>query len=196
MLPLRMIRSRMTQDSTTQDFKLSHIPDEYVNLPDRRYGIDERPLAKWAINGLKNKYIESVLSASTQSIPDSTWTALTMSTRKTNLPKMLGSGFFSVKDTGYYTLTATVNFAYNATGYRAVRFTTTWGATPWQVAYAYWSPIASIDTTISLTWCGYLKDGQTIAVETYQNSGGAINVKDSSNAVTYATLSQVFKLNT
>lgn len=79
---------------------------------------------------------------------------------------------------GWYTVTATIQFATNATGYRQVTFVRSDGTTFGM--QQNWAPSASAPTVVNASASVYLTAGQSVKVQAYQTSGGSLNVESAS----------------
>jgi hypothetical protein len=72
---------------------------------------------------------------------------------------------------GYYMLTANVEWASNSTGRRHARI-----IGPDHQAYVFQNAVNGFSTGVTLTWVGYLAVSDAINVESWQDSGGALNI--------------------
>lgn len=115
----------------------------------------------------------------TQSIPNATWTAVSWDNNTydygglhstTSLPENI-----FVKQPGWYRLSATINFASNATGPRLARFMLNGVTIDRCTAIGVGSSAA--DTVLTPSIIRYADAGDNFRVEVYQSSGGALNFK-------------------
>jgi len=121
-----------------------------------------------------------VTSSTTQSLADMTWTELNW-----NVNTYDTSGLHStttttntifVKAPGWYRLTALINFAANSTGQRQIRFVRNGVTVDRSTAVGFGN--ASADTVIVSNIIQYAEAGDSIRIEAFQGSGGALNVKN------------------
>jgi len=121
-----------------------------------------------------------VTSNTTQSLADMTWAELNW-----NVNTYDTSGLHStttttntifVKAPGWYRLTALINFTANATGQRQIRFVRNGSAIDRSTAVGFGN--ASADTVIVSNIIQYAEAGDSIRIEAFQGSGGALNVKN------------------
>jgi len=118
-----------------------------------------------------------VTSSTTQSLADSTYTELNW-----NINTYDTSGLHStttttntifVKAPGWYRLTALVHFAANATGQRQIRFVRNGVTVDRSTAVGFGN--ASASTVVVSNIIQYAESGDSIRVEGFQSSGGALN---------------------
>jgi hypothetical protein len=118
-----------------------------------------------------------VTSTTVQSIPNATWTAVawdndTYDFGGLHSPTSLPENIF-VKQPGWYRLTATANFASNATGPRLARFLRNGNVVDRCTAVGVGSSVAV--TVLNPSVIQYADAGDNFRVEVYQASGGALN---------------------
>lgn len=121
-----------------------------------------------------------VTGSSTQSVSNTTWTTLNWN-QNTFDPNGLhntatNSDNIFVKTAGWYRLTALVNFTSNATGSRQIRFLQNGNLVDRSTAIA--SGSATADTVLVSTILVFANSGDNFRVDSYQGSGGALNVKN------------------
>jgi hypothetical protein len=124
----------------------------------------------------------SANNSTTQSISNSTWTAVTFDTEDYDVGSMHSTSVNTSKFTvptgggGIYLLTAQVTFAANATGVRQIRFLKGSGATDIGGTSARSSVTATDIETLSSSLVVSLAAGDIVEVYAYQTSGGSLNI--------------------
>jgi hypothetical protein len=131
------------------------------------------------VSGGVGANICQITSNTTQSIPDTAWTELNWNTNMfdpTGLHNVASNNSnIVVKAPGWYRLSAMVNFTANATGIRQIRFLLAGNVVDRCTAVGPGD--ASADTVLVSNVMVFAESGNTIRVEVFQSSGGALNVK-------------------
>lgn len=111
-----------------------------------------------------------------QSIPDSTWTAVSFNTQTKVVGGLWDGTYFRAPSSGWYIVTGSIRFASNATGMRAARVYK--GASIYStVVNAEAVAIAGQVSVHSFSTLVYLDKGETVSLQVYQTSGGALNIE-------------------
>lgn len=120
----------------------------------------------------------TVTGTTTQSISNSTWTAIDWATDVSDPCGMHStSGNINIiypKEAGYYSVSANVTFAANATGSRQLKFYVSGAAV--DTAIAKLPGDGTRTTTLNLTTTLFLNNGSNLAIYVHQDSGGALNI--------------------
>lgn len=118
--------------------------------------------------------------STTQSLSDSTWTAVEVNTDTIDTHDLHNTGLsstavFQITEAGLYVCLASIWFAANATGYRRVKWTTEDGQTLiGQEGRAIGSATAAV-TAIAFGVARFARNDR-IQVQAWQNSGGSLNI--------------------
>lgn len=105
-----------------------------------------------------------------QSLATATFTAITFDTSELNeIPWT--TNLWTVPTAGYYQINASLVFATNATGIRAVRILING-----TVVAQSQVPAGSLGSGSSVSRCKYLAASDTVQIQGYQNSGGALTL--------------------
>lgn len=131
--------------------------------------------------------------ASTQSIPDSTQTVVNFDTHGTSSFDTgsyhgAGSGKFTVPATGLYVVTAAVQWDTGSAGAREVAFIVNGAATP-RIALATSAAVGN-NEAICTSAVLSLTAADTVQLQVYQSSGGALNVLATEHA-TYFSIARL-----
>lgn len=121
-----------------------------------------------------NLSVVQAYRASTQSINTSSSTTIIFNlvAFDTNSEYSNATGIFTVGTTGYYLVTASVQFAANVTGSRKLLIRT--NSTDYAVARDN-APSATIPSLLQTSAFMYLSAGDVIYIQAWQDSGGALN---------------------
>jgi hypothetical protein len=157
-----------------------------------------RKLSTYFIRRPANMFAR-VYRGATQSIADSTWTAISFTAERwdTGTNSTYPNGFWvntaatrlTATVSGNYIFTGHISFAADATGIRAVAIRLN-GAT-YIVVDQRPSAGAAANTAISIATSYYLAAGDYAELMVYQNSGGALNVATAANYSPEFTITRV-----
>jgi hypothetical protein len=125
----------------------------------------------------------SLTGSGSGNINDSTWTSIDFNATDIYDPSGLHNPSSNadnsvIKESGLYFVSATVMYGITASGLRKIRIVRNGGSTGLEYTYA---AHPTNYTTISATGCLYFNSGDTIRVEVWQNSGGALSVERGSS---------------
>ncbi len=173
--------------TATENWDATHAGTKYV-ISVAPNGSTDGFAKKWEFdgdNGLKRPggaYLGDLQAArvyrgSTQSVNNITWTPITFDNEtrddggfhstSSNLDRMTAPA------TGWYQISANIEFVANNTGSRMVRFFLN-GTT--EIARAALASIATYSTFVPLTATYYLTAGDYVTCDVFQDSGGSLNV--------------------
>lgn len=128
-------------------------------------------------------YAANVTNSAAISIPNATATLLTFDTERRDDGGLhstsSNTGRLTAPVNGWYSLDANVEFASNPTGFRTITFRKNGSAVSDVIWAAQANAVATSDTILQLSREAYLLAGDYVAVYTYQDSGGALNIKKS-----------------
>jgi len=129
-----------------------------------------------------------VTGTSTQSLATGTFTTINWDVDLSDPTRLHNTASNSsniyVKTTGWYQLSAQINFLANAVGVRQIRLTKNGSAIDRTAATN--GAISGSPTFVSTSIVTFLQDGDYIAVEAIQNSGGALNVLNNESHLSIA----------
>lgn len=117
------------------------------------------------------------INAATQSIPNTTWTALSFSTGLAPMFSGASPTRLTVQTPGYYFCSINIGFAANATGYRGARILIN-GSTTQMIAMDTRTSVGASDPTYVTAVGGgifLLNQNDYLTAEVYQSSGGALS---------------------
>lgn len=142
--------------------------------------IGDTGLAAQALWG-KVPPVASVRRNATQSINDSAWTAISFDTETYDTDSMFAptSTTITIVTGGIYLCCAQVFFAAHDTGYRGIRLTGFADGAIVQVP----SIVGGAQTGIATVLCDPMTPSNTVTVEVWQNSGGALNITSANVSV-------------
>jgi hypothetical protein len=122
-----------------------------------------------------------VRNTSTQSIPTSTWTALTFATDDTDIGDMHSPSVNTSRLTvpsgegGIYLVHGAVSFGASASGVRGIRLFLNGGATASLEQYVPGFSTSSVGPTVMVTELVSLAAGDYLEVQVFQDTGGSIS---------------------
>ncbi len=93
----------------------------------------------------------------------------------------VGSSNVDVEDPGVYAVSATIEWASNATGYREMRIELTTGGATWAMSRV--PPLSGIATIQTCSGLGFLAAATALRIRVFQNSGVALDILGGGNTV-------------
>lgn len=152
---------------STNNYQDEFLYGKSIEAIDYTTGIKNKPTAN------TKKYCFATKSAN-QSIPNTTWTTITLNTYETNDTGMsVTADRITITQAGQYLVSAQVQWASNGTGSREA-FIRTNGGTIFLDTYVV--PNSGDLTSIQMTTIKTFSINDYIDMRVYQNSGGSINV--------------------
>ncbi|MEU0940095.1 hypothetical protein [Embleya sp. NPDC005971] len=113
--------------------------------------------------------------ASTQSVANTTWTAITLGTVTADTYGGAGSSSYTVTAAGWYTVCGTVSYASNSTGARGTQIYKNGSPVTGHGAFVAPPSGSSVCTVSTPTRDVQLSVGDVVDVRAYQSSGGSLS---------------------
>ena len=131
-------------------------------------------------NGMNAPHVRCKRSA-VQSVPSGAYTSVNWTAEDADYAGMHDTAsnteLVTIRRTGLYSCKSQLSFAANATGSRRLRFLVN-GVTLIPTEFAEWTPTSGSPCYVFGAVDIHLKAGDTVRVEAFQNSGGALDVRD------------------
>ncbi|HZP55027.1 hypothetical protein [Actinocrinis sp.] len=141
-----------------------------------------------ALNFLINVPIVTAGQASVQSIPNTTWTSLTLDTTVVDSygghSNTTNNSRYTAQVAGWYLCCGTCGFAANATGFRQIRLAKNGAQVTFSVATLPVVAATVATVIVTPTLQVFLAVGDYLEVQGFQSSGGALNTTGADPSLT------------
>lgn len=183
-----------TFGSTANVNRLLYSTSSYTQIPIRNIGKLEYSMVPsngaWtklplsiSLNPYKKKPVvmRAFLAAAPQSIPNNSFTIVMMDTKEidTRNSYSIATGLYTVSEAGYYECTGSFRFSTNGTGERLYGLEINSDGITYEVGWA--AAVSGGPTRLDGSIIKLLYPGDTLAFKAYQNSGGNLDLDNSTN---------------